>query len=48
MQAYMKSNVLSSEETSTLCNLRAHTVNGYKMGFPNAYQNDKKMQTWVY
>jgi hypothetical protein len=37
----MKSNLLSSEEMSTLYNLRADTVNGYKMCFPNAYQNDK-------
>ena len=29
MQPYMKSNLLSSEEMSTLYNLRADTVNGY-------------------
>ena len=41
MQEYMRSNVLSSEEMSPLDNLRANTVNGYKMCFPNAFQNDK-------
>ena len=41
MQEYMRSNVLSSVEMSTLYNLRANTVNGYKMCFPNAFQNAK-------
>ena len=42
MQEYMRSNVLSSEEMSTLYNLGANNVNGCKMCFPNAFQNEEK------
>ena len=40
-QPYLKSNLLSSEESATLFNLRSNTVNGYKMCFPSVYRNDK-------
>ena len=41
MQLYLQSDKFSSDEVSTLFNLRALTVNGFKMCFPNAYKNDK-------
>jgi hypothetical protein len=39
LQAYMRSDMMSVEEVSALFNMRADTVNGYKMSFPHAYEN---------
>ena len=44
IQSYIQSDNFSSEEVSALFNLRASTVNGYKMCFPNVYKNDKLCQ----
>ena len=38
MQPYLQRDKFTSEEVSSLFNLRASTVNGFKMCFPNAYQ----------
>ena len=41
LQAYMTSSLFSSEEMSTVFNLRTNTINGYKMCFTKAYPDDK-------
>jgi hypothetical protein len=39
LQAYMRSDIMSVKEVSALFNMRADTVNGYKMCFSHAYDN---------
>ena len=39
-QPYLKSQDLTFEESSTIFNIRANTVNGYKTCFPSIYRND--------
>ena len=41
IQEYMKSSNFSSEEMSTLFNMRADTINSFKMCFPSVYRNNK-------
>ena len=41
IQSYMTSSLFSSEEMSTVVNLRTNTLNGYKMCFTKAYPDDK-------
>ena len=39
-QTYLNSQELSFEESSTLFNIRANTVNGFKTCFPSIYRNN--------
>ena len=41
VQPYLKIYCFSPEESATLFNLCANTVNGYKMCFPSVYRSDK-------
>ena len=43
LQPYLKSDELSHEEASTIFNMRASTVNDFKMCFPNMYKACIKM-----
>ena len=40
LQPYLASDVFNHEEASTLFNMRANTVNGFKKCFPTFYKND--------
>ena len=40
LQAYLKSDKINEKEASTIFNMRANTVNGFKMCFSNMYKND--------
>ena len=40
LQPYLASDTFSSEESSLLFNMRADTVNAFKMCFPSAHRND--------
>ena len=40
IQPYLKFQELSLEESSTLFNIRANTVNGFKTCFPSMYRNN--------
>ena len=42
IQPYLQSSSFSIEEASTLFNMRASTINGFKMCFPSLYRNDKQ------
>ena len=42
IQPYLKSDCFSIEEASILFNMRASTLNGFKMCFPSVYRNDKQ------
>ena len=42
IQPYLASEMFSYEEASTLFNMRANTVNGFKKCFPKCYANDIK------
>ena len=42
IQPYLVSDTLNPEQTALLFNLRANTVNGFKMCFTSIYRNDLK------
>ena len=44
LQPYLQSNLIDSEEITLLLNMRADTINGYKMCFSSVNQDDTQCQ----
>ena len=47
IQPYLISASFSYEESCMLFNMRANTVNGFKMSFPKILQKQHILQTWM-